>query len=66
MHLSTLKLVTRMGRQMHATPGVTRCVTKLSYLKLIKKQNYQETNAIRHFKQNACHLKSALDHILRP
>lgn len=61
-----LKLVTLIGRQMHATPGVTRCVTELSYLKLIKKQKYQEANVIRHHKQKACNLESALDHIIGP
>lgn len=57
MPTSMLKSVTCIGRQMHTTPGDTRCDTKLSYLKLIKKQNYQEANIIRHFKQKACHLK---------
>lgn len=51
---------------MHATPGVTRCVTKVSHLKLIKKQNYQETSVIRHFQQKAYHLEGALDHIFEP
>lgn len=66
MPTSTPKLVTCIGRQMHATPGVTRCFIELSYLKLIKKHKHQEANVIRHHKQKACHLESALDHILGP